>query len=62
MKEQNKLGLSWVKLSKTEFELGLVLIDFQMSLNLNKFVCVKLNLTTKLCLKLRIMFKITRLI
>ena len=62
MKEQNKLGLSWAKLSTTEFELGLVLIDFQMSLNLNKFVCVKLNLTTKLCLKLRIMFKITRLI
>ena len=51
MKEQNKLGLSWVKLSKTEFELGLVLIDFQMSLNLNKFECVKLNLTSlELCL------------
>ena len=36
----NKLGLSWARLSTAEVELGLVLIELQLWLNLTKFACM----------------------
>ena len=55
----NKLGQSWAKLSTAEVELGLVLIELQLWLNLTKFACLKQNLTMKLFAKVEIMIRIT---
>ena len=46
--DDNKLKLSWVKHKKARVELSILKLEHQVYQNLNKFVCVKLNLTRRL--------------